>query len=121
MTDDPNSNEALEALFKAGRDNPAEPDADFVARLVADADAALASSTAMSSPSSISPWARRVQNWLPVSGLTAATVLGIWIGILLPETQIADTWLTGDASELDLAAFLPGADLSQFTDPETDG
>ena len=121
MIDDPQKDETLEALFKATRDNPAQPRADFVARLMADADANTPTKSAISSPKKASPWTRLAQNWLPASGLTAATVLGVWIGMLLPETQIADTWLTDDANEVDLTAFLPGADLGEFTDPEADG
>ncbi len=121
MVDDPNNEETLEALFKASRDNPVEPGPDFMARLIADADANAPKMGATPSPKKVSHWARPAQNWLAASGLTAATVLGVWIGILLPETQIADIWLTGDANEIDLTAFLPGADLSQFTDPEADG
>ena len=121
MTDDPNKDESLDALFKAARDNPVGPRPDFVARLIADADASVSTQAAAPTPAKNSRWKRFAQYWIPASGLTAATVLGVWIGILLPETQIADTWLTDDANDVDLAAFLPGADLSQFSDLGTDG
>ena len=121
MTDDPNKDEALDALFKAARDNPAGPRPDFVARLIADANANVSTQAAAPPPAKKLRWKRFAQYLIPASGLTAATVLGVWIGILLPETQIATEWLSNDANDVDLTAFLPGADLSQFTDPETDG
>lgn len=121
MIDDPKKNEALEALFKAARNNPNEPRPEFIERLIKDADAIAPASATGQSPLETSRWNRFTRNWLPASGLTAAAVLGVWIGLMLPETQIADTWLTNDSSDLDLAAFLPGADLSQFADPETGG
>jgi hypothetical protein len=121
MVDDPQKDVALEALFNAAQANPAAPRAEFVARLMADADASVTTKTAKHSPKTVPLWTRLTQNWLPASGLTAATVLGLWIGILLPETQIAETWLADDASDVDLTAFLPGADLSEFTDPEGGG
>lgn len=121
MVDEPQKDEALEALFNAAQANPAAPRPEFVARLMADADANAMRKTATPSSKARSRWTRLTQNWLPASGLTAATVLGLWIGILLPETQIADTWLTDGANDVDLTAFLPGADLGEFTDPEVDG
>ncbi|MGI9393617.1 MAG: hypothetical protein ACR2OY_03125 [Boseongicola sp.] len=121
MTDDPHNDETLEALFKAARDNPAEPHPDFIGRLMGDADSVVSSQVATSSPRKNIVWTGLAQIWLPASGLTTVAVLGVWIGLLLPGSQIADSWLTNDASDVDLTAFLPGADLSQFTDPEADG
>jgi len=40
---------------------------------------------------------------------------------MLPDTRFADAWLTNDATDVDLTAFLPGSDLSQFADLEADG
>ena len=121
MIDDPQKDETLEALFKAARDNPADLRAEFVARLIADADNAALAPEAIPSPQKNSRWARFANNWLPASGLTAATVLGVWIGTMLPDTRFADAWLTNDATDVDLTAFLPGSDLSQFADLEADG
>ncbi|MEK6217419.1 MAG: hypothetical protein N2B03_09420, partial [Boseongicola sp.] len=90
-------------------------------RLIADADANVSTQTVALTALKSPRWAHFAQYWIPASGLTAATVLGVWIGMLLPETQIADEWLSNDAGDVDLTAFLPGADLSQFTDPESDG
>ena len=122
MTDDPQKKvDRLEPFFKAARENPETPDPEFVAKLMADVDANFQPRAAVSPPAKTGFWPRITQNWLPASGLTAATAFGLWIGILLPDTQIADAWLTGNASDVDLAVFLPGVDLSQFFDPETDG
>ncbi len=121
MTDDPNKDEALDVLFKAARENPVAPHPEFVARLIADADANVSTQAVAPAALKIPRWSQIALYWIPASGLTAATVLGVWIGMLLPGTQIADEWLSDDAGDVDLTAFLPGADLSQFTDPESDG
>ncbi|MGI9391043.1 MAG: hypothetical protein ACR2O1_13375 [Boseongicola sp.] len=121
MIDDPKSDETLEALFKAARGNPVEPHPDFLGRLMEDADSVVSSQVAASSPRGNTGWTKFAQMWLPASGLTAAAALGVWIGLLLPDSQIADAWLTNESSKVDLTAFLPGADLSQFADPEADG
>jgi hypothetical protein len=121
MTDDLNDEEALDVLFKAARDNSVAPRHDFIARLNADADANVSTQAVPPEAQKTPLWAQFAQYWIPASGLTAATVLGVWIGMLLPETQIAAEWLSDDASDVNLTAFLPGADLSQFTDPESDG
>ena len=121
MIDDPNTGQALDKMFRAAQENPVAPNADFVARLIADADANTPAQPKAASPAGNSLWTRLSRNWLPASGLTAATVLGLWIGVLLPNTQIAEAWLTDDGNDVDLTAFLPGADLSRFSDPEIDG
>ena len=121
MIDDPENDKTLEALFKAARDNPVEPRPEFVARLIEDAEAVAPARTAAPSPSNDSLWMRVTRNWLPASGLTAATVLGVWIGLMLPETQVAEDWLVNQANDIDLAVFLPGVDLGQFADLEADG
>ena len=121
MIDDSENDRTLEALFKAARDNPVEPRPEFVARLIEDAEAISPSLAVPPSRSSNSLWMRITQNWLPASGLTAATVLGVWIGMMLPDTQVAEDWLTNDANDVDLTAFLPGVDLSEFAVLEADG
>ncbi len=115
----------LEPLFEAARANALEPSPDFMARLMNDAEAGAALNAAP--PETAPPTAhpgvltRLVRALLPVSGLTAATAAGVWIGVGLPDTDIASALLFGADSEVDLSAFLPASDLSQFSTTEVDG
>ncbi|QMU56889.1 MAG: hypothetical protein GKR98_00895 [Boseongicola sp.] len=116
--------DALDAMFGAARSNSPDLGTDFMARLMVDAEVAVAPPRQVLSSEQVkgpSFWSRLAATWLPASGLTAATVMGVWIGLALPESQLADSFLTGTTTEIDLSSFLPGADLSQFTALEVDG
>ena len=114
MTMDKNQrdDEALDALFAAGKAVRPELDADFMARLMADADRAM--------PKPEPPVASKPpkKNWLAglftASGLSGAALAGVWIGFAMPET------LDGFSAEADatiaLSSFLPGSDLGSVFD-----
>lgn len=104
---------ALERLFSAGKASPPEPSADFMARLVAEAEAAAGRAVADRSavkPAGGSPL-RRIRDLIfPATGLVAATAAGIWIGFTAPENAITEALLSDDDS-VALTAFLPGTDM----------
>ncbi|NDR59229.1 hypothetical protein [Aliiruegeria sabulilitoris] len=86
------SEQELEALFKALRDEPEEPSSDLLARVLADAYEAqdVRTAEAVPEPAPVAPQpARRggirglldmIGGWPAVAGLATATVAGIWIG-----------------------------------------
>ncbi|MEM9971721.1 MAG: hypothetical protein AAF762_11580, partial [Pseudomonadota bacterium] len=93
MTDPDRESGALDALFRAAREET-RPGDDFMARIVADATAAAEANAEKPAQERASPprqpfW----QRWVPVSGLTAATLAGLWIGMVLPETDFGTTYL----------------------------
>ncbi len=112
MTDDPRDDAALDALFQAERTRRFEPTPDFMARLEADADAALPRSVSHPQP------VLRRTSWLAgvftASGLSGATLAGIWLGFAMPESFDAFSLLAD--SSVELTAFLPGADMGSLFD-----
>ena len=110
--------EAVDALFAAGR--AAEPASDdFMARLISDADAATAQQ-AYSAPK-ISSVAQRPfwQAWLPASGLTAATLAGIWIGVALPQSDLgADLLSNFGTAESNFEDFVPAFGIATLYEDE---
>ena len=107
MTDDRRDDDALDALLGAACAQPPEPTDDFMARLMADADAAMPRPVPVATPVA-KPWFRDLKAWFAASGLSGAAVLGMWIGFVMPET--VNTLTVSD--EVALYSFLPGADLT---------
>ncbi len=109
QTEDP----ALEALFEAGRAQTAQPSDAFLARLAADADAALPQpeTAPPSAPPQVSILSR-FKTLFAASGLSGAAALGVWIGFAMPDIVTTVSPLSEETTEL--SAFLPGADLSVF-------
>lgn len=91
--------EALEPFFAAGRSDGGLPD-DFLARLEADAAAALPAPVVVPFRARVMP-----QLWTG-GGLLAAGVAGVAIGFFAPETL---NGLVEGGEVYDLAEFLPGA------------
>ncbi|MBT8458794.1 MAG: hypothetical protein KJN60_03900 [Boseongicola sp.] len=122
MTDDLKNDQAMEALFQSTRDEAPELSPDFLARLTADADAAIgAQRKAPVSQVETSLWSRIAGALFPVSGLAAATLAGVWIGFQVPSTEFTDGLAFTDSTDFDVSAFLPAAALSGFSEPEVDG
>lgn len=112
MVDKAPDDDALEALFQAERARGMSPTPDFLARLEADADAAISRPVLRPKPAP-----RRV-NWLTglftASGLSGATLAGLWIGFAMPDSL--DTLSLTTESSVELTAFLPGADMGSLFD-----
>ena len=83
----------LEDLFARAQKTDATPQDDLVARVLADADAVQTGLRSQPSrPASPGLWVRMLDvlgGWPAVSGLAAATVAGVWIGVA-PPAPVAD-------------------------------
>lgn len=123
MSDKSRNDTALEALFENARAETPELAPDFLARLVADADAAIAAqdTATPATVAQVSLWSRIVAALVPVSGLAAATLAGVWIGFQVPSSGFTDSLVFSDGADFDVSAFLPAVALSGFSDLETDG
>ncbi|MEO9823439.1 MAG: hypothetical protein ABJF50_03355 [Paracoccaceae bacterium] len=115
MDNDPRQDQALAALFSAAKDNAPTPTPDFMERLACDADAALPkyeTSAPAPAPSILSS----LKGLFAASGLTVAAALGVWIGLVMPETlnTLVDGFAVDDT--VSLSAFLPGADLAALSE-----
>ena len=112
MDNDQRDDEALDALFAAGTATRPTLDADFMARLEADAERAMpkAVRAAVVAPPR--------KNWLAglftASGLSGAALTGVWIGFAMPETL--DSFSAEAETSIALSSFLPGADLGSVFD-----
>lgn len=103
----------LETFFAAGRAKAPQPSDDFLARLQADADAAVPKPDTVSTPKP-EPAFGWLKGFLTASGLSGAAVLGVWIGLVSPETVTDLAGLTDDT--VALYTFLPGADLTALSE-----
>lgn len=108
MDRDQREDAALDALFAAGRSQGPKASVDFLARLAADADAALPRPT--KTPPAPKPFLGGLRSFFAASGLSGAAALGVWIGFMAPEAVSAFT-ATADET-VELYTFLPGADLA---------
>lgn len=91
--------EALEAMFAAARSAAAEPSADLLARVLADAEAVQDGRAALATGPVAAPrggggiWASilaALGGWGGAGGLAAAGLAGLWIGFA-GGTQVTDT------------------------------
>ena len=123
MTNNANDDKALETLFESARNETPGLAPDYLARLVADADQAIGAQTAdvVPTPAPVSLWARISATLVPVSGLAAATLAGVWIGFQVPSTDFTDGLSFTESSDFDVSVFLPAVGLSGFSDLEVDG
>lgn len=78
----------LDTLFASAKDDPAAmPTPDFMARVLADAEAAMPAPAPIApviEAPRVSPVAKFIAllgGWQSMSGLAAATVAGVWIGV----------------------------------------
>ncbi len=101
MMTDP-KNEMLDDLFAQARSVQPTPSDALTARVLADADAVQPKMTASSRPKA-PLWAQMMDaigGWPAVSGLAAATVAGIWIGVSPPSTvsDLTASWIGDEVS-----------------------
>lgn len=108
---------AVDALFAAARAAPHRPSDDFLARLVAAAEAA--QPAPVPPPARSAPprraWLAAIGGWPALGGLVATTVAGFWIGIAPPAglsaltaTVTGRTEAVGIPAEDDILALLEG-------------
>ena len=113
MTTDKPQDDMLEALFGAARARAPEPTEAFMARLAADADREVAGNARKPAAADAAApglgLARLLGALLPVSGLAATAAAGVWIGVMLPDSDLAEDWYSGSGEGLELTSFLPGA------------
>ncbi len=105
----PNEN-MLDDLFAQARATAPAPSDDLMARVLADADAMLPGQPAAVAPQ-MGLWARlldMIGGWPSVSGLAAATVAGVWVGVAPPST-VEDLTATMIGDEVSISLF--SADL----------
>lgn len=116
----------LEAWFAAARERPPLPDAAFLARLSADAAGAAPSAGGAVGMAAARPPARAVAGrspprrrgaarlvaglggWRGISGLVAAGLAGLWIGLVLPDSVRRIAPAAGTDETLDLFAAADG-------------
>lgn len=112
----------LDALFAQARKDEARPDDALTARILADADDVQAgfASAQPARPAGASLWARLLDGlggWPAVSGLAAATVAGVWIGVA-PPASVADVTANffGEELTVPLVPSDLGFDAGAFAD-----
>ena len=111
MDRDKSDDIALDALFGAAREARPEPSSEFLARLEADADAALPVPP-RPRPVAHAPLMARLGGIIAASGLSGAAALGVWIGFAMPDALNLDTFMVSTEDSVGLYAFLPGADVT---------
>lgn len=87
MTEDRNATERVDRLLAQVRAADARPDADFLARMVALAEAAQPQAPPLPRPAP-SPTGRglfALFGWPALGGMVAATVAGFWLGVTPPD------------------------------------
>ena len=93
-----NSDENLDALFKQARG--VEPGPDLMARVLADADRAQEDLLRRPVSAPMRSWwtssLAAIGGWSAVSGITAAGVMGLAVGLYSPDTVSA--WLNDDTT-----------------------
>jgi len=105
MMTNPND-DMLEDLFADARGLTPAPSDDLMARVIADADAAQPRATAASAPQP-GLWARMMDaigGWPAVSGLAAATIAGVWVGVA-PPSSVEDLTATIVGDEVSISLF----------------
>lgn len=112
MTKDHDDIRTLDDVFRAARDAPMEPSPELLARVLADAEAVGAALRPVRNQAG-PPRADRLRDvfralggWPAMTGLAAATVAGIWIGLSPPAGLQAGLSAPDAAYIVDLA---PGA------------
>ncbi len=107
----------LEPFFDAARANRAAPEADLMARVLADAEAEAEGRERAGpaprppAPQGILQMLKAVGGWPALAGLAATTAAGVWIGFALPEVPTGLGLSTG----YDLTDLAPGyGSLSEF-------
>ena len=102
------NDEFLEDLFAQARKQDPHPSDALLARVLADADGVQVGMQPALTAAPNSLWVRILDalgGWPAVSGLAAATVAGVWIGVAPPSSvQDLTASLVGDEISIDLFA-----------------
>ncbi|PJI85030.1 hypothetical protein BC777_3026 [Yoonia maricola] len=101
----------LDDLFAMARGEKPVPGDDLVARVLADADAIQPGVVTAATTSQKGLWPRLLEavgGWPAISGLAAATVAGIWVGIA-PPSSVEDMTASWIGDEVHVSLF--SADL----------
>lgn len=110
---------ALNALFADARAARPALEDDFMARLVADADAALPSAPAFApTPAPRSTFFQFLGGWPTVASMASCAVAGVWIGFAQPETLNMVAGYSSESETYDLASLLPGYGTSGFIEED---
>ena len=108
MTKDHDDIQALDDVFRAARAAPLEPSPELLGRVLQDAEAVEVARNQAGSPRAyrLRELFRALGGWPAMTGLAAATVAGIWIGLSPPAGLEAGLSAPDAAYIVDLA---PGA------------
>jgi hypothetical protein len=114
MTEKHHDNDGLDVFFDAARKTAPTPDAAFMARILDDAmsvqaELALAKAPVRKREGFVAQLLRGVGGWPALTGLAAATVTGVWIGVNPPAAvsdQLASLVGTSTTSETDSGWFI---------------
>ena len=88
MMTNPND-DMLDDLFASARAQTTQPSDELMARVLADAVAVQSAQSAFADAAPPGLWDRMLDvlgGWPAISGLAAATVAGVWIGVAPPST-----------------------------------
>ncbi|WP_375255807.1 hypothetical protein [Yoonia sp.] len=113
--------EMLDAVFAQARGADTTPGDDVTARILADAATVQSGFGASAAPEKTGLWARMLDalgGWPAVSGLTAATVAGIWVGVA-PPMAIEDLTASVIGDEVSVSFY--ASDLGFETEVLIDG
>lgn len=83
--------DGLDAFFAAGQAETPRPNPDFMARLQADALREMPVAPARVQPGVWGELWRGIGGWPALTGLSAAAVVGLWIGVS-PPAVVTDLW-----------------------------
>jgi hypothetical protein len=135
MADTDRDFDGLEGFFAAARATAIDPSADFLARVLADAEAEAAQRAPQAAPLRTAPagaprqglWATLgagLGGWGGIGGMATAAVAGVWIGVsglgslgTVGTTLNGSLWSTATAAEqLGSVQLLPDDDILAWAD-----
>ena len=97
--------EALDALLAQAREREAAPSPDFLARVLADAEAAAREREAPPARAARRGWLSALGGWPAMGGLAASMALGVGLGVSRPATLSAlPSALVGDPVSVSIGA-----------------
>ncbi len=114
MDRDRSDDALLDGLFEAAKANRPAPDDAFMARLTADAVAAMPETSQVATDRPHRSTVARLKTLFAASGLSGAAALGVWIGFAMPDLVITLSPQADDVAGL--STFLAGADLAMLSE-----
>ena len=112
----------LDRLFQASDAEALPPSGDFMARILADAEAMAPKAASMAVPQATGFMTRlreTLGGWGGVSGLAGAAAMGLIVGVF-PPAAVSDYAATVLGSETILSDYLPGLEQA-FSEVSIDG